>query len=126
LVCPKFDYWKHRLGQSFDAYARSGVAAASLLGWRLRSVGSGKNLGKALLSQCHSPSIGKLTTKLRARGVVVSPRLLRATRLPCVRRGQMAGAANPGKAARFMKSCGFYIGDVPGRVSINDDAINYP
>jgi len=25
-----------------------------------------------------------------------------------------------------MKSCGFFIGDIPGRVSINDDAINYP
>jgi hypothetical protein len=31
-----------------------------------------------------------------------------------------------GEAAGFMKSRGFYIGDVPGRVSINYDAINYP
>ena len=40
--------------------------------------------------------------------------------------GRWPGAAEPGKAAGFMKSCGFYIGDIPGRVSINDDAINYP
>jgi len=32
LACPKFDYSKRRLVQSFYACARSGVAAASLLG----------------------------------------------------------------------------------------------
>jgi hypothetical protein len=38
----------------------------------------------------------------------------------------MAEGCGAGKAAGFMKSYGFYVGDVPGRVSINDDAINYP
>jgi len=42
-----------------------------------------------------------------------------------VKRGDVRVPWEPGKAAGFMESCGF-IGDIPGRVSINDDAINYP
>jgi hypothetical protein len=40
LACLQFDYSKHRLPESFYAYARYGVGAGSLSGERLRYVAS--------------------------------------------------------------------------------------
>ena len=49
-------------------------------------------------------------------------RLARLSRPLMLRRSAAVGERR--KAAGLIKSCGFFIADIPGRVSIDDDAIN--
>ena len=119
LACPTFDYSEHRLAESFYACARSGVAAVSLSGERLRYVAV---LKKSLKGPAFAASFAvdreidnKITRAWRRRFTKTASCHALAMRVKAV---DPRLPPEPGKAAGFMKSCGFFTGDI-SRTRVN-------